>query len=87
MQVDIKTAPSMNAAAFARISSDAWMVDVLAELQEAALDRDMFVVAEQLAVTTRLVQGEIARKRNEARRRGTGHGHLEEHGASYARRH
>ncbi|QPM90645.1 hypothetical protein [Pseudooceanicola algae] len=56
----------INPSPFPRVALDQWMVDVLADLQEAAKDRGMTRVVDQLAIATRVTQEEILRKRTEA---------------------
>ncbi|RII39392.1 hypothetical protein DL237_07040 [Pseudooceanicola sediminis] len=56
----------LSSLAIPRLASDQWMVDVLADLQEAARDRGMMAVVDQLAIATRVTKQEIARKRVEA---------------------
>ncbi|NIZ09435.1 hypothetical protein [Pseudooceanicola sp. HF7] len=51
---------------FPRVARDQWMVDVIADLQEAAKERGMMRLVDELAVCTRITQEEIYRKRMEA---------------------
>ncbi|MGI3165489.1 hypothetical protein [Pseudooceanicola sp. 200-1SW] len=46
-----------------KISADQWMIDVLADLQEAARERALHTSAEKLAQVGRVLQNEITRKR------------------------
>ena len=51
-----------------KLSADQWMIDVLADLQEAARDRALYTSAEKLAQVSRVLQNEITRKRNDRMR-------------------
>ncbi|WP_010137391.1 hypothetical protein [Oceanicola sp. S124] len=50
-------------AMLSKLSADQWMIDVLADLQEAARERELYASAEKLAQVSRVVQDEITRKR------------------------
>lgn len=50
-------------AMLSKLSADQWIIDVLADLQEAARDRELYTSSEKLAQVSRVVQDEITRKR------------------------
>lgn len=57
-------ADAVNAdAMLSKLSADQWIIDVLADLQEAARDRELYTSSEKLAQVSRVVQDEITRKR------------------------
>lgn len=46
-----------------KMNADQWMIDVLADLHEAARERELYTSAEKLAQVSRTLQNEITRKR------------------------
>lgn len=46
-----------------KMNADQWMIDVLADLQEAARERELYTSAEKIAQVSRTLQNEITRKR------------------------
>ncbi|MBR9763597.1 MAG: hypothetical protein GYB53_08755 [Rhodobacteraceae bacterium] len=64
MKQEVQGSTGINAdAVLSKLSADQWMIDVLADLQEAARERELYASAERLAQVSRVVQDEITRKR------------------------